>query len=88
MSKHAKAFEKAAADVKKLSEKPDDATLLELYALFKQASAGDVSGDRPGMFDFVGKAKYDAWGGKKGMSKDAAMQAYIALVEELKKADG
>lgn len=87
MSNLAKKFETAAADVKKLSEKPDDDVLLDLYALFKQASAGDCSGPRPGMLDFVGKAKYDAWSGLKGMTKDKAMQGYVDLVEKLKKAD-
>jgi diazepam-binding inhibitor (GABA receptor modulator, acyl-CoA-binding protein) len=57
---------------------------LKLYALFKQAKVGDAGGNRPGMFDVVGRAKYDAWAGLKGMSKEAAMQAYIDLVDSLK----
>ena len=58
--------------------------MLEVYALFKQASIGDCNTERPGMMDFKGKAKWDAWNGKKGMSKEDAEAKYIALVEELK----
>lgn len=78
-----KAFAAAQAAVKKLREKPDNDTLLELYSYFKQATEGDVSGDRPGAFDFVARAKYDAWKARKGVSKDAAMRAYNKLVEHL-----
>ncbi len=78
MSDLAKEFADAQARIKPVSV-PTDA-MLELYALYKQASAGDVAGDRPGMLDVRGRAKYDAWAKKKGMTKDAAMQAYIALV--------
>lgn len=77
-------FEKAADDVKGLSKRPDNDSLLRLYALYKQSTAGDVSGSRPGMLDFEGRAKFDAWGKEKGKTKDAAMQAYIKLVAELK----
>ena len=63
-------------------EQPDD-TLLELYSYFKQATEGDVSGTRPGAFDFVARAKYDAWLARKGVKKDAAMRAYVKLVEHL-----
>jgi acyl-CoA-binding protein len=77
-------FEKAAEDVKGLSKRPDNDSLLRLYALYKQSTAGDVSGSRPGMLDFEGRAKFDAWGKEKGKTKDAAMQAYIKLVAELK----
>ena len=77
-------FETAAEDVKKLSSRPDNATLLQLYAHFKQASTGDVTGKRPGMMDFAGRAKYDAWAKLKGTAGDAAMQDYIDLVERLK----
>merc|ERR1739838_856038 len=82
-------FDKAAEEVKKLTQKPTDDEMLEIYALFKQASAGDINtvkteADRPGMLDFKGKAKWDAWEKKKGMTKDAAMEAYIAKVETLK----
>jgi acyl-CoA-binding protein len=59
--------------------------MLRLYALYKQASAGDVSGDRPGAFDFVGRAKYDAWARLKGTTQDKAQKAYVDLVERLKK---
>ena len=76
-------FEKAAEDVKKLSERPDNDTLLKLYALYKQGSEGDVSGPKPGFFDFVGTAKYEAWAKLKGMSADDAMKAYVKLVERV-----
>lgn len=76
-------FTDAQARVKTLSTSPDTSTLLSLYALFKQASAGDVEGKRPGMLDLRGRAKYDAWAGKKGLAKPAAMQAYISLVNQL-----
>jgi acyl-CoA-binding protein len=77
-------FEKAAQEAQKLPKKPDNDTLLRLYALYKQATVGDVSGKRPGFMDMVGQAKYDAWAKVKGTSKDAAMQAYIDLVNKLK----
>lgn len=83
-SKLQKAFDKAVADSKKLSEKPDNATLLKIYALYKQASAGDVEGKRPGFTDMVGRAKWDAWNGVKGKAGAAAMQEYIDLIESLK----
>jgi len=76
-------FAAAQTRVKQLSKTPDASELLDLYALYKQGTAGDVSGDRPGMLDFKGRAKYDAWAAKKGTSKDAAMQGYVALVEKL-----
>ena len=76
-------FQAAAAAAKQTKKKPDNATLLKLYSYYKQASDGDVSGDRPGGFDFVGGAKYDAWSKLKGMSKDDAMQNYIKQVEKL-----
>ena len=78
-----KRFEAAQAAAKKLPARPDDDTLLELYSYFKQATEGDVSGARPGAFDFVARAKYDAWEARKGVRKDAAMRAYIKLVEHL-----
>jgi diazepam-binding inhibitor (GABA receptor modulator, acyl-CoA-binding protein) len=78
------AFDKAVADSKKLPEKPDNATLLQLYALYKQATEGDVEGKRPGMMDMVGRAKYDAWAAIKGKAKDAAMGEYVELIESLK----
>jgi acyl-CoA-binding protein len=79
-----KQFESAQADVRLLRDKPDNDTLLELYSYFKQASAGDVSGERPGALDFVGRAKYDAWRARKGMSREVAMRGYVRLVEHLK----
>jgi acyl-CoA-binding protein len=76
-------FDQAAEDVKKLSERPDNDTLLKLYALYKQGSDGDVSGPKPGFFDFVGTAKYEAWAKLKGMKPDEAMQKYVDLVKRL-----
>jgi diazepam-binding inhibitor (GABA receptor modulator, acyl-CoA-binding protein) len=76
-------FEAAAAAAKQTKKKPDNATLLKLYSYYKQATEGDVKGDRPGGFDFVGGAKYDAWVKLKTMSKDEAMQSYIKQVEKL-----
>ena len=77
-------FEQAAIDVKDLSERPDNDTLLRLYALYKQGSEGDVSGEKPGFFDFVGTAKYEAWGKLKGMAGDEAMKKYVDLVKKLR----
>jgi diazepam-binding inhibitor (GABA receptor modulating acyl-CoA-binding protein) len=77
-------FDQAVADSKQLPEKPDNMTLLKIYALFKQASAGDVDGKRPGFTDMVGRAKWDAWNGLKGTSANDAMQDYIDLIDSLK----
>ncbi len=77
-------FEQAVADSKNLPEKPDNATLLKLYALYKQASSGDVDGKRPGFTDMVGRAKWDAWNEIKGTDGKAAMKDYVALIESLK----
>jgi diazepam-binding inhibitor (GABA receptor modulating acyl-CoA-binding protein) len=78
------AFEKAVIDSKSLSSKPDNETLLRLYSLYKQATEGDISTENPpGMFDFVAKAKYDAWLKLKGTSADDARQQYIGLVKDL-----
>jgi acyl-CoA-binding protein len=77
-------FDQAMADSKNLEERPDNMTMLKMYGLFKQASKGDVDGERPGFTDMVGRAKWDAWSELKGTSKDAAMKEYIALIEELK----
>lgn len=77
-------FDQAVADSKNLPERPDNMTLLKIYALFKQASAGDVEGSRPGFTDMVGRAKYDAWGALKGTSKENAMQQYVDLIKGLK----
>ncbi|POA96684.1 acyl-CoA-binding protein [Chromobacterium sinusclupearum] len=76
-------FTQAQADVKTLSERPDNQTLLQLYALYKQATDGDASGERPGMMDFINRAKFDAWEKLKGKSADAAMQEYIDVVNKL-----
>ncbi len=85
MSELATSFESAQARVKQLSKTPGNDDLLELYALYKQATSGDVTGSRPGMLDMKGRAKYDAWAGKKGMSRDAAMEKYVAVVDRLAK---
>jgi carboxylesterase len=79
----AERFADAQARVKTLPQAPDTDTLLQLYALFKQGSVGDVEGSRPGMLDIKGRAKYDAWAKHRGMSRDAAMEVYIALVDKL-----
>jgi diazepam-binding inhibitor (GABA receptor modulating acyl-CoA-binding protein) len=77
-------FEQAVADSKNLPERPDNMTMLKLYALYKQGSTGDADGKRPGFTDMVGRAKWDAWNELKGQTSDAAKQAYIDLVEDLK----
>lgn len=79
-----KQFEQAVADSKRLAERPDNATMLELYALYKQAREGNATGERPGMTDFIGRAKWDAWKALEGTDSNDAMQRYVALVEELK----
>ncbi|AJZ57687.1 acyl-CoA-binding protein [Paraburkholderia fungorum] len=77
-------FVQAQEDAKQLPERPGNLTLLRLYALFKQATDGDVRGDKPGFTDIVGKYKYDAWAALKGTAQDAAKQQYVDLVESLK----
>ena len=81
MSDLGKQFADAQARIKPVTGLGND-TMLELYALYKQATTGDVTGDRPGMMDLRGRAKYDAWAKRKGMTKDAAMTAYCALVDK------
>jgi len=76
-------FDSAQQRVKSLSRTPAPDELLDLYSLYKQATAGDVTGARPGLLDFKGRAKFDAWSGRKGMAKAAAESAYVALVERL-----
>lgn len=76
-------FEKAAADVKGLTERPDNETMLRLYALYKQGAEGDVKGPKPGFFDFVGSAKYEAWEKLQGTTSEQAMRKYIDLVGKL-----
>lgn len=78
-----KQFEKAAKDITKAKKDPGNEMKLRLYANFKQASEGDVAGDKPGFTDFVGRAKYDAWAKLKGTSNEDAMKAYIKLVERV-----
>merc|ERR1712135_162141 len=78
------AFNTAAEEAKTLAAQPSNEEMLQLYALFKQASVGDCNTTRPGMLDLKGKAKWDAWNAKKGMAKDAAEAEYIELVEKLK----
>ncbi|MFO1428568.1 MAG: acyl-CoA-binding protein [Candidatus Competibacteraceae bacterium] len=77
-------FKTASEESVKLSKAPDNATKLKMYALFKQGSEGDVQGTRPGFTDLFARAKYDAWAGLKGTSKEEAQQKYIDLVESLK----
>ena len=81
-------FADAKARVEKLKTRPSNDQLLELYALYKQATEGDVTGSRPGMLDLKGRAKYDAWSKRKGASKDEAMKGYVALVDRLEKTNG
>ena len=76
-------FEQAAKDVQGLSERPDNDTLLRLYAFYKQGSEGDVTGPKPGFFDFVGTAKYEAWAKLAGTSQEDAMKKYVDLVKKL-----
>lgn len=78
-----KQFEAAAANSKNLSERPDNATMLKIYALYKQGSIGDNSEKKPGFSDMVGRAKWDAWNGLKGTDSKAAMQQYIDLIASL-----
>jgi acyl-CoA-binding protein len=77
-------FEQAAKDVMALQRRPDNDVLLKLYALYKQGADGDVNGPKPGFFDFVGSAKYEAWEKLKGMKADEAMKKYVALVKTLR----
>jgi diazepam-binding inhibitor (GABA receptor modulator, acyl-CoA-binding protein) len=81
-------FTTAAQEVQKLKSRPSNDNLLQLYALYKQATEGDVKGDRPGFLDLKGRAKYDAWATRRALAADKAMQAYVDLVEKLKKAQG
>ncbi len=78
-------FDKAVADSKQLPSRPDNDTLLRIYSLYKQATEGDINAEPPGMFDFVAKAKYDAWTKLKGVSAEDAMGQYVEVVENLKK---
>ena len=78
-------FAQAPKDVNDLAERPDNNTMLKLYALYKQATKGDAKGERPGGFDFVARAKFDAWSEVKGISAEDAMQQYIDLVASLRR---
>ena len=84
MSDLANAFEQASQDAQQLASRPDNLTLLRMYALYKQGSIGDVTGDKPSMTDMVGFAKWSAWNKVKGMTNAEAQQAYVDLVEDLK----
>ena len=77
-------FEAAVANSKNLSERPDNATLLKIYGLYKQATTGDITEKKPGFSDMVGRAKWDAWNGFKGTAADAAQQQYIDLIESMR----
>ena len=79
----AERFTDAQARIKTLTASPSTDELLELYALYKQGTHGDVDGKRPGMLDIKGRAKYDAWAGRKGLTREQAMAAYVALVDRL-----
>ncbi len=78
-------FETAAQEAQELPSRPDNATMLKLYALYKQGTIGDVAGNQPNALDFIARAKYDSWAKLKGTTKEAAMQSYIELVESLQK---
>lgn len=83
MSDLEKRFAAAQKAAKDLRSRPDNDSLLELYSYFKQASEGDVTGQRPGALDFVARAKFDAWAARKGMKQEVAMRGYVKLVEHL-----
>jgi acyl-CoA-binding protein len=83
MSTENELFESASLAVKSLAQRPDDKTMLELYALYKQGSSGELSGSKPGFFDFVGVAKYEAWEKLRGTSQEDAQSSYIELVRKL-----
>ncbi len=85
MSDLQETFAQAQQDAQSLPQRPDNDTMLRLYSLYKQATAGDAKGERPGMFDFVARAKFDAWSAVAGTPPDVAMQRYIDLVASLRK---
>ncbi|HRG16167.1 MAG TPA: acyl-CoA-binding protein [Pseudomonadota bacterium] len=78
-----KQFEDAAKKALNLKDRPDNDTMLRLYALYKQGAQGDVSGEKPGFFDFVGVAKYEAWAKLKGTAEETAQKQYVDLVKKL-----
>jgi diazepam-binding inhibitor (GABA receptor modulator, acyl-CoA-binding protein) len=88
MAETDKKFEAAAKDIQKLTRRPDDEDMLRLYALYKQATEGDVTGDRPGAFAMKDRAKFDAWARVKGTDAAKAREQYVKLVERLKKTYG
>jgi acyl-CoA-binding protein len=81
-------FRSAAERVQRLERRPNNRTLLDLYGLYKQATAGDASGSRPGMLDPAGRAKFDAWSARQGLSRTRAMEDYVSLVERLEAGEG
>lgn len=81
-------FEEASKRIHTISKRPSNEVLLTLYSLHKQASVGDVHGDKPGMFDFINLAKYNAWATKRGMTREVCMQQYVDLVNELMAKEG
>ena len=83
MSDLKKSFETAAKQIMTLAERPDNDTMLRLYGLYKQGSEGDVKGPKPGFFDFVGSAKYEAWEKLEGTTQEQAMKKYVDLVKKL-----
>ncbi len=83
MSSLSERFEQAVAKSKTLTTRPDNQTLLKIYALYKQGTQGDVQGDKPSFVDMVGRAKFEAWEGQQGTSQNEAMEAYIALIDQL-----
>jgi len=83
MSDESADFERAAAAAKALPDRPDDQTLLQLYALYKQGSVGEVQGAKPGFFDFVGAAKYEAWERLRGTGQEDARRQYVKLIRKL-----
>jgi diazepam-binding inhibitor (GABA receptor modulating acyl-CoA-binding protein) len=84
MSDQQERFDAAVAESKHLTERPDNSTLLKLYALFKQGTNGDAAGERPGITDFIARAKYDAWAAIAGTSREDAMRQYVDLIDSLK----
>jgi diazepam-binding inhibitor (GABA receptor modulating acyl-CoA-binding protein) len=84
MSDLQKQFDDAVAESKKLSQRPDNDSLLKLYALYKQSTSGDAKSERPGVADVIGRAKFDAWAGIAGTSSEDAMRQYVDLIESLK----
>lgn len=84
MSTLMEAFQHATHDAQRLPERPDNATLLQLYGLYKQATEGDIAATKPGFFDFVGTAKYEAWARLQGTGREAAMHQYVELVARLR----